>query len=118
MKQTMDYEELATMKNDRVALPLFVTRRVGSEFKVYVHSHSSLSNGYVRKNALYNPQPYKGRFGVGFFVKTNNPKSTRYCYKTYYVEVKHSDICTSQDNCTTCPLYTATDAEDCHYSEE
>lgn len=83
----MNYEEFIKMKTSVAGLPFYVTRKVGSEFKVYAYHHSSMTNGYIRKNAVYNPQPYKGRFGVGFTVKSNNSKSTRYAYITYYIEI-------------------------------
>lgn len=120
MKRTMNYNELMEMKNDLVELPLYVVRKVDIHYVVYAYSHSSRTNGYTRKNALYNPQPYKGRFGVGFTVNSNNSTSTRYCYKTYYIEIKHSDVCAANDNCTECPLYdNETNLfEDCHYLEE
>ncbi len=121
INKKMTYDELKEMTNSVAELPFYVTRKVGSEFKVYYYSHSSMSNGYVRKNATYNPQPYKGRFGVGFTVKSNNSSSTRYCYKTYYIELRHSVVCAANDNCTLCPLYDAnadTEYEDCHYYEE
>lgn len=116
MKRTMTYNELANMHNSLLELPLYVTRKVGNEYKVYVYSHSSTANGYIRKYALYNPQPYKGRFGVGFTVKSNNSSSSRYCYKTYYIEVKNSIICAANDNCTLCPLYSRRGpVEECHH---
>lgn len=121
MKRTMTYDELMEMKNDLAELPLYVVRKVGIHYVVYAYSHSSMSNGYVRKNATYTPIPYKGRFGVGFTVVSNNSSSTRYCYKTYYVEIKHSVVCAAHDKCTECPLYDAkgdTEYEDCHYYEE
>lgn len=114
----MTYEELVKMKNSVAELPFYVTRKVGAEFKVYAYSHTSMTNGYIRKNATYNPLPYKGRFGVGFTVKSNNPVSTYYAYLTYYIEVEHFVICSSNDNCTMCPLYTSDGAkEDCLYKE-
>jgi hypothetical protein len=107
------------MKNDLAELPLYVVRKVDNYYVVYAYSHSSMSNGYVRKNAKYTPISYKGRFGVGFTVLTNNSTSTRNCYKTYYIEVKHSVVCAANDNCTECPLYDSDDLfEDCHYYEE
>ena len=115
MNQKMTYEELVKMQNNVTELPFYVTRKVGADFKVYAFSHSSMTNGYIRKNATYNPLPYKGRFGVGFTVKSNNPVST-YAYLTYYIEVEHSVICSSNDNCTLCPLYTSDgENEDCLY---
>lgn len=112
----MNYEEFIKMKNNVVELPFYVTRKVGTEFKVYAYSHSSMTNGYIRKNAVYHPQPYKGRFGVGFTVKSNNSTSTRYAYLTYYIEIKHSVICSVNDTCTLCPLYTSDGpTEDCLY---
>lgn len=113
----MTYEELVKMQNSVAELPFYVTRKVGNEFKVYAYSHTSMTNGYVRKKETYNPRPYKGRFGVGFTVKSNNSASTRYAYLTYYIEVKHSFICAANDNCTECPLYEKDINlfEDCHY---
>ncbi len=121
MKHTMNYNDIMNMKNDLAELPLYVVRKVGIHYVVYTYSHSSMANGYVRKNATYAPIPYKGRFGDGFTVKSNNSSSTRYCYKTYYIEVKHSVVCAVHDKCTDCPLYDTngdTEYEDCHYYEE
>lgn len=120
MKRTMNYNDLMNMKNDLAELPLYVVRKVGIHYVVYAYSHSSMSTGYVRKNATYTPNPYKGRFGEGFTVKSNNSGSTRYCYKTYYLEIKHSVLCAVHDNCTECPLYDKDSSifEDCHYYEE
>ena len=112
----MNYEEFIKMKNSVAEFPFYVTRKVGAEVKVYAYSHSSMTNGYIRKNAVYQPQPYKGRFGVGFTVKSNNPASTRYAYITYYIEIEHSLICCSNDNCTLCPLYAKEgNEEECYY---
>lgn len=119
INRKMTYEELIKMENSVAELPFYVTRKVGNVFKVYAYSHSSMTNGYVRKKATYNPQPYKGRFGIGFTVKSNNSASTYYSYITYYIEIKHSVICAANDNCTECPLYNDDDLfEDCHYYEE
>ena len=112
----MTYEELLKMRNSVAELPFYVIRKVGAETKVYTYSHSSMTSGYIRKNANYNPQPYEGRFGVGFTVKSNNYASTRYAYITYYIEVKHSVICSANDNCTLCPLYSTNgEEEECYY---
>ena len=114
----LTYEELVKMQNNFAELPFYVTRKVGNEFKVYTYLHSTMTNEYVRKNAIYNPQPYKGRFGVGFTVKSNYSANTHYTYLTYYIEVKHSVICSTNDTCTLCPLYTSDGAnEDCLYHE-
>lgn len=116
INQKMTYEELVKMQNNVVELPFYVTRKVGGEFKVYAYSHSSMTSGYIRKNATYTPLPYKGRFGVGFTVKSNNSTSTRYAYITYYIEIKHSVICSANDNCTLCPLYSKEgNKETCYY---
>lgn len=116
INKKMTYEELVKMKNSVAELPFYVTRKVGAEFKVYAYFHSSMTNGYIRKNATYHPLPYKGRFGVGFTVKSNNSASTHSAYLTYYIEVEHSVICSSNDNCTLCPLYKSYGAnEDCLY---
>ncbi len=111
----MNYEEFIKMENSVDELPFYVTRKVGAEFTVYAYHHSSMTNGYIRKNAGYHPQPYKGRFGVGFTVKSNNSTSTRYAYITYYIEIEHFVICSANDNCTLCPLYSKEGNEECHY---
>ena len=49
-----------------------------------VYHHTALCRGYVRVNE-HIKEPYSGRFGKGYTVKYNNPNSTRYCYKDYYV---------------------------------
>ena len=112
INKKMTWEELVAMRNSVADLPFYVTRKVGSELKVYAYSHSSMTNGYIRKNATYNPKPYKGNFGVGFTIKSNNSTSTRYAYITYYIEVKHSVICSANDNCTFCPLYSVDGTEE------
>ena len=84
----MDYGEFIKMENGVAGLPFYVTRKVGAELKVYAYHHTSRTNGYIRKNAVYNPQPYKGRFGVGFTVKSYNSTDTRRAYITYYIEIK------------------------------
>lgn len=114
--QKMYYEEFIKMKNSVAELPFYVIRKVGAEFILYAYHHSSRTNGYIRKNAVYNPQPYKGRFGVGFTVKSNNSTSTRHAYITYYIEIRHSVICSANDNCTLCPLYSKEgNGEECYY---
>lgn len=116
INQKMTYEELIKMENSVTKLPFYVIRKVGNEFKVYAYLHSSMTNGYVRKKETYHPQPYKGRFGVGFTVKSNNSASTRYAFLTYYIEVKHSVLCAANDNCTLCPLYSKVGTEEeCYY---
>lgn len=39
-----------------------------------------------------------------------------YVYITYYIEIKHSIICSANDNCTLCPLYSKEgNEEECYY---
>lgn len=98
-------------------IPLYVkSEDPDGEVHIYAYDHASLTNGYVKKNALCVPVPYKGKFGVGFTVNLHNKTSTRYALKAYYVEVSHSVICSANDICTLCPLYTSDGAnEDCLY---
>lgn len=50
------------------------------------YHHTSLTRGYVSvKDENGIKEPYKGRFGVGYTVKRNNPDSTRFCYIDYYI---------------------------------
>jgi len=50
--------------------------------------HTSLTPGYISKKAHPNGVKYKydGRFGKGIYTLTHNPDSTRFCWKTYFVE--------------------------------
>lgn len=98
-------------------IPLYVkSEDTDGEVHIYAYDHASLTNGYVKVSALCNPLPYKGNFGVGFTVNLHNKNSTRYALKAYYVEVSHSVICSANDNCTLCPLYTSEGAnEECLY---
>lgn len=97
-------------------IPLYVKKEDGAGLHIYVYDHASLTNGYVKVDALCNPVPYKGNFGVGFSVNVHNKDSTRYALKAYYIEIYHSVICSENANCTLCPLYTSDGAkEDCLY---
>lgn len=51
----------------------------------YSEHHTSLSRGYVSVKNNEQPKPYKGKFGKGYTIRTNNPNSTRYCFITYYI---------------------------------
>lgn len=98
-------------------LPFYVKKEDGTGgIHIYAYDHASLTDGYVKVGALCNPLPYKGNFGVGFTVNLHNKNSTHYALKAYYVEVSHSVICSANDNCTLCPLYTSGGAkEECLY---
>lgn len=107
------YSIPARMEN----IPSYVkSEDTAGELHIYAYDHASLTNGYVKVSALCNPLPYKGNFGVGFTVNLHNKSSTRYALKAYYVELSHRAICSTNDNCTLCPLYTSDGAkEDCLY---
>ena len=47
--------------------------------------HTALARGYVKVGHEVKAD-YSGRFGKGYTVCRNNPRSTRYCYKSYYIE--------------------------------
>lgn len=115
--KTMSIDDLRNMKTDITELPKYVvTSDSVGNVRVFEYSHTSLSKGYVRKNATYTPQPYKGCFGKGFTVKSYNSDSTYYCYMSYYVEKTHYEICTTVYPCTLCPLYNADEnGEHCFY---
>lgn len=51
----------------------------------YVYHHQSLSWGYQSCLKDSDPVPYKGKFGEGYIVYKHNARSTRYCYKCYYI---------------------------------
>lgn len=51
----------------------------------YVYHHTALTRGYVKVGHEIK-EPYKGRFGTGYILLRNNPRSSQYCLKDYYVE--------------------------------
>lgn len=115
--KTLELEKLYTLPAKLEELPLYVKQEdTAGNIHIYVYDHVSLTNGYVKKNALCVPVPYKGNFGVGYTVKCHNSQSTRYALKCYYIEVAHSIICSTYANCTLCPLYSANGTEEqCYY---
>lgn len=54
--------------------------------KGLVKHHTATTAGYVSRLVPGEMFEYRGHFGRGIAVKTNNPDSTKYCYITYYVE--------------------------------
>lgn len=115
--KALDLKELYTVPAKMENMPLYVKAEDGDgNIHIYAYDHASLTNDHVKVSALFNPLPYKGNFGVGFTVNLHNNLSTRYALKAYYVEVSHSAICSANDNCTLCPLYSSdgTD-EECYY---
>ena len=106
--KALNFDELYRIPAKMEDIPLYVKKEddVGG-IHIYAYDHASFTNGYVKKSALCNPLPYKGNFGVGFTVNLHNTLSTRYALKAYYVEVSHSAICSENDNCTLCPLYSS-----------
>lgn len=114
--KVVDLEKLYTLPAKLEEIPLYVKQEdTAGNIHIYVYDHAFLTNGYV-KNALCVPVPYKGNFGVGFTVNLHNNISTRYALKVYYVEVPHNVICSANDNCTLCPLYSANGTEEqCYY---
>lgn len=51
----------------------------------YRKHHTALTRGYVSKASNGIQEPYKGKFGEGYAIRSYNPDSTRYCFITYYV---------------------------------
>lgn len=114
--KALNVEELYTIPARMEDIPLYVKKEDKAGVHIYAYDHASLTNGYVKKNALCKPVPYKGNFGEGFTVNLHNNLSTRYALKVYYVEVSHSAICVANDNCTLCLLYSANgEKEECYY---
>jgi hypothetical protein len=57
-----------------------------TEERVAKFHHSSLCQGYVSKKLPDGIKaPYRGRFGEGYTIKSHNPRSTLYCWISYYV---------------------------------
>lgn len=50
--------------------------------------HTSLKRGYVSRKSTGVVESYNGRFGKGYAVLSPNRDSTRYCFVTYFVEVR------------------------------
>lgn len=51
----------------------------------YVKHHTALRRGYVRVN-FEQLEPYSGRFGEGYIVKSHNYRSSSYYIMTYYIK--------------------------------
>lgn len=115
--KALHFDELYNIPARMEDIPLYVkSEDTDGKLHIYMYNHASLTNGYIKKNTFCKPMPYKGNFGVGFTVNLHNNLSTRYALKAYYVEVSHSAVCSANDTCTLCPLY-STDGtnEDCLY---
>ena len=115
--KALNFEEMYNIPARMEDIPLYVKKEdEAGIIHVYAYHHASLTNGYVKVNALCKPIPYRGNFGVGFTVKLHNNLSTRYALKAYYIEVSHNAICSANDICTLCPLYSSDGTtEDCLY---
>lgn len=111
--KALDLKELYTVPAKMEDMPLYVKAEDGDgNIHIYAYDHASLTNGYVKVSALCNPLPYKGNFTVNL----HHSLFTRYVLKAYYVEVSHSAICSANDNCTLCPLYSSDGLdEECYY---
>lgn len=115
--KALNFDELHNIPARKEDIPLYVkSEDTDGKIHIYAYDHASLTNGYIKVNALCKPMPYQGKFGVGFTINLHNSCSTRYALKAYYVEVSHGTICALNNNCTLCPLYTSDGAyEDCLY---
>jgi hypothetical protein len=115
--KALNIEELYNIPARMENISLYVKKEDDAgRIHIYKYNHAFLTNGYIKKNTFCKTMPYKCNFGVGFTVNLHNNLSTRYALKAYYVEVSHSAICSANDTCTLCPLY-STDGtnEDCLY---
>lgn len=58
--------------------------------------HTALTrehNGYVSTKVMETePEYYSGQYGVGFTTYENNRKSTRYCWKNYYIYKNSAEL--------------------------
>lgn len=50
----------------------------------HIH-HTSYARGYIKVNTE-KVEEYKGRFGKGYKIYCNNPKSTQYCLVDYFIK--------------------------------
>lgn len=90
----MKLENLKNLTATLESLPEWIiteNEKSGTHYLRY--SHESLFIGYVKKNsnAWTETEYYNGRFGEGITIKCNNPNSTRFCYKVYYIEKTKKD---------------------------
>lgn len=104
--KALDLNELYNVMARMECIPLYVKKEdKKGNIHLYVYDHASLTNGYVKVKSKCEPVPYNGRFGVGFTVKLHNYNSTRYALKAYYVELSNRTVCSANDDCDLCPLY-------------
>lgn len=98
--KALDLNKLYNVPARMLNIPLYVKKEdKKGNIHIYVYDHASLTNGYVKVNAMCEPVPYKGRFGVGFTIKLHNDNSTRYALKAYYVELSHGAIYSENGDC-------------------
>lgn len=82
-------EELSiTITNDydddcRKNFDLIKEKYYGDTRKCYLH-HTAMRRGYVGVNKII-ISPYEGKFGKGYTLDKNNPRSTQYCIREYWI---------------------------------
>lgn len=104
--KALDLNELYNVPARMEDIPLYVKKEdKKGNIHLYVYDHASLTNGYVKVHATCEPVPYNGRFGIGFTIALHNGNSTRYALKAYYVELSNRTVCSANDHCISCPLY-------------
>lgn len=115
----MTIEEFIKLQPNLENLPEWFTAGTGAEMRYFRYSHESLTPGYVKKHDKMQYHVYAGRFGTGFTILARNPRSTRYCYKCYYIEkakedfakyvrsafATAKDVCDANYDCDNCPMY-------------
>lgn len=66
----------------RAALPADYIRECG----MYCRHHTATFAGYISNKEGDVAYEYQGRFGKGFVIAGNNPKSTAYVVGEYWIE--------------------------------
>lgn len=62
-----------------------ITRETaGDDYNVCALHHEALKRGYVGVNKII-ISPYEGKFGKGYTLDKNNPSSTQYCIREYWI---------------------------------
>lgn len=62
-----------------------ITRETaGDDYNVCALHHEALKRGYVGVNKII-ISPYEGKFGKGYTLDKNNPRSTQYCIREYWI---------------------------------
>lgn len=79
------YNPFSNYDDDVIERWDFIQQEVESMKEVkYTYHHTASDRGYIPVGKEIK-EPYKGRYGRGYVIKRNNPRSSRYYLKDYYI---------------------------------